>query len=434
MEFLSSDKILVVDLTTSETSEDELSEDLVAEKIGGAGITKYLYEQHEADDPVVLGCGLLTGTLFPAAGAGVITAKSPVTGKVCHVPMTLKNALEMQYAGFDYIVIKGKSDHPVFLWIHDGVADINDASDVWGKDVWETTDAWRKALGEDLIQTLVIGKAGEEGSDYAQICQNYWNSGDRFGFGKLFGQKQIKGVAFRGMGLLEIADPEEYIDRCLEILESVKKGAYFGKEGIADIAEALGEGEAKKAIESRIHRNSACYNTPYPTNTFFYIDEDPKMLEETDKEEPGVLVSDVYALIGFVKGGLPAEDIPKAFRNCARYGIDPLAMAELSNATNIHDIDAAFSGLSGTMNLPGKGVFSPWTPVQPVFGKFDDAGEVSAWWERRQAVAYIFGIHPVFAVMSPELTEEDLLDLAIVGTDLEFDLDLLDEVVAYLTK
>src|SRR5210317_553071 len=157
MENLSADKILVVDLGSSQITEDELSDELVEEKIGGAAIAKHLYEEHADGDPIVIGTGLLTGTLFPASAAAVMTAKSPVTGKICHCPITLKVGLEIQYAGFDYIVIKGKADNPTFLWIHDGVADISDAAAVWGKDVWETTDTWRNAMGDVLIQTLVIG-------------------------------------------------------------------------------------------------------------------------------------------------------------------------------------------------------------------------------------------------------------------------------------
>jgi len=436
MEYLSADKILVVDLTTSEITEDELSNSLVAEKIGGAAITKRLYEQHADADPIVIGTGLLTSTLFPAAASGVITAKSPVTDKICHSPITLKVGIEIQYSGFDYIVIKGQSEKPVFLWIHDGVADISDASDVWRKNVWETTDTWRKTMGDDLIQTIVIGKAGEDQSDLAQLCYNYWASGDRFGFGKLFGEKSLKGFAFRGMGLLEIADPEEFVERSMEVLEEVKEGNFMGKAGAGDIFEAMGETEAKIWLEPLVHRHTSCYNTPYPTSTFVYLDEDPKMLLEPDNEEPGFLITDFFALLAFKKAGLTAEDACRVMKECAKYGIDAAAVAELSQAAGkktVEEIQGSFSSLSGRVTIPGKGIFSPWCPSQPLFGEFDEAeNNLQEWWERRQAVAYIFGIHPIFAVISPEITEEDMLDLANIGTELELNQDTLDRAVNYL--
>lgn len=438
MEYLSANKILVVDLTSAEVTDDELSDELVRQNIGGAAVAKRLYEQHADGDPVVIGTGLLTGTLFPAAAAGVITAKSPVTGKISHCPITLKVGLEIQYSGFDYIVIKGKSPEPAFLWIHDGVADISSAADVWGKNVWETTDTWRKSMGDDLIQTIVIGKAGEDQSDLAQVCFNYWASGDRWGFGKNFGAKNLKGLAFRGMGLLEMADAEEFVELALDVLEEVKEGEFVGKKGVGDICTAIGEADIAAWLAPIVHRHSACYNTPYATNTFVFLDEDPKKLEEPENAEPGLLVTDIFGLIGFKKIGLSAVDACKLLKACAKYGIDAAAVAELSLAAGkktLSDVQASFATLVGTVTRPGNGIFSPWCPNQPLFGKFDAAvDDPAAWWERRMAVASIFGIHPIFSVMSPEITEDDLLEIATVGTEVELSQDTLDNAVNYLLK
>ena len=436
MDYLSANKILVVDLTSADVTEDELSDELVGEKIGGAAVSKHLYEQHAGGDPIVIGTGLLTGTLFPAAAAGVITAQSPVTGKVSHCPITLKVGLEIQYSGFDYIVIKGSSPEPSFLWIHDGVADISSAADVWGKNVWETTDTWRKAMGDDMIQTIVIGKAGEDQSDLAQVCYNYWASGDRWGFGKIFGAKNLKGLAFRGMGLLEMEEAEEFVELALDVLEEVKEGTYVGKKGIGDICTAIGEADITAWLAPIVHRHSACYNTPYATNTFVFFDEDPNKLAETENTEPGFLITDLFGLIGCKKIGLSAEDAGKLLKACAQYGIDAAAVAELSQTAgkaSLAEILDSMTGLSGTVTRPGSGIFSPWCPLQPVFGEFDDIGEnLASWWNRRMAIAYIFGIHPIFAVMSPEITEEDLLEIATIGTGIEFSEDTLNNAVDFL--
>jgi aldehyde:ferredoxin oxidoreductase len=287
-------------------------------------------------------------------------------------------------------------------------------------------------VGDELLQTILIGKAGETGSNFAQICYNHWTSPDRFGLGKLFGSKKLKGLAFRGMGLIEVADAEKFVSRSLEILKEIKANPLMNKKGLGDIASAIGETDIADWLAPVVHRHSADYFTPYATNTALFLDDDPKRLEESKVAEPGVLISDAYALIAFKKLGLSAADAGRAIQACAKYGIDPAAVAELSGKTSLKDIVAAFDGLSGTVTLAGGGCFSPWCPTQPVFNDFGlsgDATEVEAWWKRRQAVALIFGIQPVFAVMCPELTEEKLIELACIGTELDITQETLDGVI-----
>jgi aldehyde:ferredoxin oxidoreductase len=428
MEYLSTNKIAIIDLATSKITDREVDEDLVREKIGGAGITTALYEQYQSEDPIVLGTGPLTGTLAPASALGMITAKSPLTGKVCHAPLTLYAGLELKYSGFDYLVIKGSSKKPVYLWIHDGVADISDAKDVWGKDVWASTDTIRELMGDSLIQVLAIGKAGESESDFAQVCINYWASGDRWGFGKLFGQKKLKLVALRGMSLLEVANAEGFVNQCKELLTALKAGAFAEKKGIEEIPVAIGEEDIRKWLAPLVHRHQSCFNTPFPTNTFVFLDEDPKLLKESEKQEPGFLITDIYGLLGFKKLGLSAADACALLRECAKYGIDAVAIAELSQKTGKKkpdEIKKSFSGLKGALENIGKGRFSPWCP---------NFGLPANEWERRQAVAYIFGIHPIFALMSPELSEEKLIELANIGTGLRFTSETLDKVIGDILK
>jgi aldehyde:ferredoxin oxidoreductase len=428
MEYLSTHKIAIIDLATSKVMDQELDEDLVKEKIGGAGITTALYEEYQGEDPIVLGTGLLTGTLTPASALGMITAKSPLTGKVCHSPLTLYAGLELKYSGFDYVVIKGKSQKPVYLWIHDGVADVNDAKDVWGKDVWSSTDTIRELMGDQLIQVLTIGKAGESESDFAQVCINYWASGDRWGFGKLFGQKKLKLVALRGMSLLEVSDAEGFVKQCKELLSTLKAGAFVDKKGIEEIPAVIGEEDVQKWLGPIVHRHLSCFNTPFPTNTFVFLDEDPKLFKETEKKEPGFLITDIQGLLGFKKLGLSAADACALLRDCAKNGIDAVAVAELNQKAGKKkpdEIKKSFSGLKGSLESIGKGKFSPWCPN---FGL--SANE----WEKKQAVAYIFGIHPIFALMSPELSEEKLIELVNLGTGLEFTAETLDKVIGDIIR
>ena len=432
MEYLASNKIAIVDLGARDITEEDLDDDLVLEKIGGAGITKYLYNQYASaqsndNGPIVLGTGLLTGTLVPGSSLGIMTAKSPSTGKISHVPVNLDAGAELKYSGFDYIVIKGKADKPVYLWIHDGIVDINEADDLWGMDTWAATDYIRNEMGDDLIQVLGIGQAGENGSDLAQIGINYWQSADRFGFGKLCGEKNLKLIAIRGMGLMEISEPEAFIEDCAELITTIRSTPVIEKQGIATMAATFGEEDLSDWLAPLTHRHMACFNTPVATNTFLFTDEDPALLKETTVPEPGFLLTDILPLLTFKKAGLSAKDAGTVLRACAKYGIDGAAVAELSatsGLTNPEEIEKTFPDLKGPVESTGKSFFSAWGAV----GK-----DINENWERRQAVAYILGLHPIWLQMAIDLTEEKLLDLAGLGTELEFTKETLDEVIADIT-
>ena len=443
MEYLSSNKIAIIDLTTLKVDEEEISEDLVMSRIGGAGITTHLFDRFVDEEPIVFGTGPLTGTLVPGSSLGLITAKSELTGKVCHAPFCLHAGMEIKYAGFDFVVIKGIAEKPVYLWLHDGIADIKDASDYWGKTPWEIVDTktgLRNELGEDLIQFLTIGKAGEEGLDFAQVLINCWASGDRWGFGKLMGGKKLKTLAMRGMGLFEIANPEKFVTTCVQLLSDIKSGPALKKRGCIEFPAAIGEEDIRQWISPLIHRHSSDFNCPYPINTFVKYNEDPKILEESDVDEPGFLITDIYGLLSIKKLGLSAEDSCRMLEACAKYGVDATRAAELLLKTgkkNLDELRGELPNLKGFTEKTESGVFSPWSPPKPLFADFGlptNGSQDAEWWERRQAIAYIFGIHPIFALMTPELTEAILIDFINLGTDLELDSDILDSVVSDICR
>ncbi|MCP4574946.1 MAG: hypothetical protein GY846_01475, partial [Deltaproteobacteria bacterium] len=171
------------------------------------------------------------------------------------------------------------------------------------------------------------------------------------------------------------------------------------------------------------HRHMACFNTPVATNTFIFTDEDPALLKESAVPEPGFLLTDSFPLVAFKKAGLSAKDAGRLLKACSKYGIDGAAVAELSAKSGLTDpveIEKSFPELKGPVESTGGSVFSPWAAV---------GRDINENWERRQAVAYILGLHPIWIQMATELTEEKLLDLAGLGTEMEFTPDTLDEVI-----
>ncbi len=421
--------LLVIDLSSGETYTEDIEEDFFLETVGGVGANLALYEQYQDEDPIILGTGLVTGTLVPGSSLAVVTAKSPVTGKICHAPLNLYGGMELKYAGFDYVVIKGKSENPVYLWLHDEVADIKDATGIWGKDTWATTDELRKSLGEDIIQVLSVGSAGEKQLDCAQINVNYWPSGDRWGFGKCFGKKNLKAVAMRGMGIFDLDDEEGFIDACAELLEAFKnQSPLSGKKGIAEISAAIGE-NISEWLSPIIHRHSADYNCPYAANTFVKYNESPDILEETDVAETGFYLTDITGLLACKRLGLSAEETCRLLEALSREGMDAVATSNYlgkTGKTRLGDLKNALPGFTGPVELPEDGVFSPWSPVID-FGMSE--GNVKNWWLRRQALAYLFGIHPIFILMAPMLTAEKLIAVANLGTGFDISADTVENMI-----
>lgn len=453
---LTSNNALIVDLSTGETEEEALEDEFYQEHFGGAAANVVLYEKYREDDPLIFGTGLLTGTLFPGSALGIMTAKSPRTGALCHAPFCLYGGTELKYTGFDFVVVKGTSERPVYLWLHDQVANINDASSLWGTDTWGATEELRRMLGEDLIQVLSIGEAGETGSGAAEINLNYWPVGDRWGFGRVLGTKNVKAIALRGLGIFDLSNPEEFVKECLDLHSTIRSGPMAGHRGNIEFPDYLGDGPVKSWVQPLVHRSKACFGCPYPCNTFLKYNEDPSIIQETDVHEPGFLVTDVAALLALNKASLSAETAGRVLELCSRLGVDALAVAsrlQSTGATSFDDIKEGFSGIVADIDAAqifpwsldmteamaesaGK-TFSTWTPPKPLFADVETGGGEDStvkWWNRRNALAYVAGICPIFTLMAPELDEERIIDALKAGTELDLSVDDFDTVCQSLVR
>lgn len=178
------------------------------------------------DNVLLIGAGLLTG--IPALGSGRcdIAAKSPITGAIGDSNIGGFFAPEMRMAGFDHLVIKGKAEKPVYLWIHDEEIEILDASHLWGKDTFETQALIRSDHGDEEIKSLVIGNAGENLVRFANVRTGMKNAAGRTGMGCVMGSKNLKAVAARGTMDIKFTHPEQLLDYCKEMIDMVMKNRY----------------------------------------------------------------------------------------------------------------------------------------------------------------------------------------------------------------
>jgi len=222
-------KILRVNLTKGEWGVEELDRNIAEKFIGGRGLgSKILYDEIEPkvdplspDNKLILATGPLTGTSASAAGRYMAITKSPLTGTIACSNSGGHFGAELKFAGFDLIVIEGKSKEPVYLYIEGGKVEIRDAKHLWGKTTHEATD---QILSETDMDARVacIGPAGEKLVRFACIINDKHRAAGRSGVGAVMGSKNLKAVAVKGSGSVQVADKEAFRKATLDGFQKVK--------------------------------------------------------------------------------------------------------------------------------------------------------------------------------------------------------------------
>ena len=215
-------KIAYVNLTTGKVVAKLIPKQIRQLYLGGRGINMYLLYNHikpevdplSSENVLLIGTGLLCG--IPALGSGRcdIAAKSPITGGIGDSNIGGFFAPELRLAGFDHLVISGKAERPVYLWINDGSVEVRDASHLWGKDTFETQGIIRDDNQDEEVKSLTIGIAGENRVRFANVRTGMKNSAGRTGMGAVMGSKNLKAVAARGTMDIEFSHPDELLDYC----------------------------------------------------------------------------------------------------------------------------------------------------------------------------------------------------------------------------
>jgi aldehyde:ferredoxin oxidoreductase len=226
-------KILRVDLETGSIATEE-TEPYAREWIGGRAINSWIL-LNEMDprtawsDPenlLIFGAGALVGTLAPGACRSSIETKNVFSGGKGSANVGGHFAPELKYAGFDHVVISGKSAKPVYLYLHHGKAEIRDAAFLWGKTTFATEEALEEAHGTRKIRIACIGPAGENrvrGSGV--VCDRSKVAGGS-GVGCVMGDKRLKAVVASGEGGgVGVARPDEFFKAVDAALKKVRESS-----------------------------------------------------------------------------------------------------------------------------------------------------------------------------------------------------------------
>ena len=221
--------ILHVDLSTGKTWTEPVTRDLVSALLGGRGIAaKLLYDLvPKGTDPLspenvlIISTGALSGTSAPTAGRLCVTTKGAQTGVYLKTSAGGHFAPSLRAIGYDYLVFRGASERPVYVWIDQDGVEIRDAAALWGKGVRETTRRL-SAEGSDRVEVGCIGPAGENGVRFANIMFSYYCSASRCGAGAVMGSKKLKAIAVDPAGgTIGVAEPEAFLGAVHEAREAI---------------------------------------------------------------------------------------------------------------------------------------------------------------------------------------------------------------------
>lgn len=226
-----SGRVLHVNLTTGKTSVQKLEEETAKKYVGGIGLGMKLYLNNSKagvdplspENPLILALGPVSGTMFPTGGNGhAFISKSPQTGILGEAVSHGTFGAELKRAGFDAIILTGKAEKPVYLWIDDDSIQLIDASGIWGKSPSETEETIKQETGDYYVRVATIGLAGEKLSKIASIFNEKTRAAGRTGLGAVMGSKNLKAIAVRGTKDITVAKPEEFLDMVREFHERMK--------------------------------------------------------------------------------------------------------------------------------------------------------------------------------------------------------------------
>ncbi|MGQ9510228.1 MAG: aldehyde ferredoxin oxidoreductase family protein [Thermodesulfobacteriota bacterium] len=279
-------KIAYIDLSTGKVEIKPIPIDIRKKFLGGRGLDAYLLYNHtkKGIDPLgpenvlLVSGGLLTATLASATARTHVMAKSPLGGMIGSANMGGFFSPELAWAGFHHLVIKGKAEKPVYLWIHNGKIEIRDARNLWGKTVTETQWTIREELGDEDIKSMVIGPAGENLVRFANVMTGIKNSGGRTGMGAVMGSKNLKAIAARGTMDIKIAHPREALEYNKRFIDQITSAKVNQTQGTLGTPFIWGATNSWGGIR--------CRNFQY--NQQLYCDEiEPEAIDEVCTETIG---------------------------------------------------------------------------------------------------------------------------------------------------
>jgi len=358
-------KLLRVNLSTGECKSEALNMTWAKDYLGSRGLaTKYFTEEVDAkvdplsvDNKIIWATGPLTGTMASTGGRYTVVTKGPLTGAIACSNSGGYWGAELKFAGWDMVIFEGKSPKPVYLMIENERAQLLDASDIWGKTVWETEPAIKTKHQDPLIRVSSIGRSGENGVLYSAIVNDLHRAAGRSGVGAVMGSKNLKAIAVRGtQGVSTVKNPKAFMAATKEAKKVLAGNAVTGQglpaygtqvlmnvinevgalptrnhrdvqfEGAKDIsAEAMA---TPRATDGKAHlvTNQACFGCTIACGRISKIDETHFTVQNRPQYwgANGGLEYEAAWALGAANGVNDLEALQFANLICNEDGIDPI--------------------------------------------------------------------------------------------------------------
>jgi len=227
-------KVVWVNLDKEKLYEKRLDEKTLRMFVGGVGLgVKILYDNVppgvDALDPrniLVFATGPVNGTATPGSGTYCVISKSPLTGFVAATQANGFFGARLKQAGYDAIVVQGIAKKPIYLWIHDGIAEIRDAEKLWGTTTFECETKIKEETKQQSASVACIGPSGENQVKYAAIFSDEGHVASTGGLGAVMGSKKLKAIAVYGSMKIPVADEEKLRESVKELMQFNKFGLY----------------------------------------------------------------------------------------------------------------------------------------------------------------------------------------------------------------
>ncbi len=289
---------LEIDLTNGNIERVETDPKLTEMFLGGLGTNaKILWDRvppeidpFSPDNLIIFSAGILDGTLATGANRTIISTFSPQTLLMAFSMMGGFWAPELKFAGYDKVIVRGKSPDLVYIWINDDKVEIRDARHLHGKGTLETAEIIRQELNEPKAQVLAIGLAGENRVYYASV-EHARSSASRGGVGAVMGSKNLKAIAVRGTKDINVARPDEFFELCQQILRYIPERQKHPIKGVPPILAGIGSPQEMAIHDEQWHTTSFAWGNARQRRKDFWTKERAEEWKRTQEQTVERLIS-----------------------------------------------------------------------------------------------------------------------------------------------